>query len=68
MFISDGQIDRTPMTEGTNARDHNPHGFYKRLASAERRTIGAHDWPRPAKPIDDTSGRVALKTTGERLH
>jgi uncharacterized protein (DUF1501 family) len=32
LVIWGGEFGRTPMTEGTNGRDHNPHGFSMWLA------------------------------------
>ena len=33
LVVWGGEFGRTPMTEGTNGRDHNPHGFSMWLAS-----------------------------------
>ena len=41
-----GEFGRTPMSEGTNGRDHNPHGFCMWLAGGEVKggqVIGATD-------------------------
>ena len=34
LVVWGGEFGRTPMTEGTNGRDHNPHGFTMWLAGA----------------------------------
>jgi hypothetical protein len=34
LVVWGGEFGRTPMTEGTNGRDHNPHGFCMWLAGA----------------------------------
>ena len=45
-MIWGGEFGRTPMTEGTNGRDHNPHGFTMWLAGGGVKggqAIGATD-------------------------
>src|SRR5262245_668767 len=46
LVIWGGEFGRTPMTEGTNGRDHNPHGFTMWLAGGGVKggqAIGAPD-------------------------
>jgi uncharacterized protein (DUF1501 family) len=46
LVVWGGEFGRTPMTEGTNGRDHNPHGFSMWLAGGGvkgGRVIGATD-------------------------
>jgi hypothetical protein len=46
LVVWGGEFGRTPMTEGTNGRDHNPHGFSMWLAGGGVKTgqvIGATD-------------------------
>jgi len=46
LVVWGGEFGRTPMTEGTNGRDHNPHGFSMWLAGGGVRggqIIGATD-------------------------
>jgi uncharacterized protein (DUF1501 family) len=46
LVVWGGEFGRTPMTEGTNGRDHNPHGFTMWLAGGGvkgGRVIGATD-------------------------
>ena len=52
LVIWGGEFGRTPMTEGTNGRDHNPHGFCMWLAGGGVKggtVVGATDADRPAR-------------------
>jgi uncharacterized protein (DUF1501 family) len=58
LVIWGGEFGRTPMTEGTNGRDHNPHGFCTWLAGGGVKggqVIGATD-------------AVGLRAAEERTH
>jgi hypothetical protein len=58
LVVWGGEFGRTPMTEGSNGRDHNPHGFSMWLAGGGvkgGRTIGATD-------------PVGLRAAEERTH
>ena len=58
LVIWGGEFGRTPMTEGTNGRDHNPHGFTMWLAGAGVKggqVIGATD-------------AVGLRAAEDRMH
>jgi hypothetical protein len=58
LVIWGGEFGRTPMTEGTNGRDHNPHGFTMWLAGGGAKggqVIGATD-------------EIGLRATTDRAH
>jgi len=58
LVIWGGEFGRTPMTEGTTGRDHNPHGFTMWLAGGgvkAGQVIGATD-------------AVGLRAESERMH
>jgi hypothetical protein len=58
LVIWGGEFGRTPMTEGTNGRDHNPHGFTMWLAGGGVKggqVVGGTD-------------AVGLRAEGERTH
>jgi uncharacterized protein (DUF1501 family) len=52
LVVWGGEFGRTPMTEGTNGRDHNPHGFTMWLAGGGVKggqALGATRRGRPAR-------------------
>ncbi len=56
LVVWGGEFGRTPMTEGTNGRDHNPYGFTMWLAGAGvngGQMIGATD-PVGLRAAEDT--------------
>jgi len=58
LVVWGGEFGRTPMTEGTNGRDHNPHGFTMWLAGGGVKggqVIGATD-------------EVGLRAAEDRVH
>ena len=77
LVIWGGEFGRTPMTEGTNGRDHNPHGFTMWLAGGGVKggqVIGATDavglraaeeqGARPRHPRHDPAPARASTTSG----
>jgi uncharacterized protein (DUF1501 family) len=58
LVVWGGEFGRTPMTEGSNGRDHNPHGFSMWMAGGGVKggqTIGATD-------------PVGLRAAEEKIH
>ena len=58
LVIWGGEFGRTPMTEGTNGRDHNPHGFTMWLAGGG---------VKGGQVIGETD-EIGLRATKDRMH